>query len=70
MNSSSSSWSQPPAAAAAAAAGEQQQSSPAHEPLSAALLADTAKRMQHADSFWGQLEAAAAADVGPQRAKR
>ncbi|CDJ52644.1 hypothetical protein, conserved [Eimeria brunetti] len=77
--SSSSSWEQRlaaadgGAAAAATAAGEaaaaEGQPAAAAALPDAAVCADIAQRMQHADSFWQQLEAAAA-DVGPQRIKQ
>ena len=76
--SSSSSWGQSPAiaaggaaaeAAAAAATGAAQPVA-AQEPVPPAVCADVGRRMQHADNFWQQLEAAAAAEVGPQKAKR
>lgn len=53
------------AAAAASAATESTQPN-----LSPAFRAAVIQRMQHADDFWMQLEAAAAADLGPDSAKQ
>ncbi|CDJ36741.1 uncharacterized protein EMH_0095040 [Eimeria mitis] len=60
------------AATAATAAAAAAQPAAAQKPVDPAVCAEVERRMQHADDFWKQLEAAAAAaaEVGPQRAPR